>query len=94
MKRLSEKTFPDTADGAREYLLEVSSLPKKKIRNATAEMDPVVSGVWKLTLSPTLEVLIYDLGDPEKEPDFEEFEKFGDEDDDEPRNELLACLGL
>ena len=92
MKRLSEKTFPDTADGAREYLLEVSSLPKKTIRNATAEIDPVVSGVWKLTLSPTLFVVNFHLGDPDREPDFEECEDFGD--DDEPRNELLACLGL
>lgn len=45
---LGEKRYPDTADGARQCLMDESTLDHERIRKATAKPDPSVNGVWLL----------------------------------------------
>jgi hypothetical protein len=93
--------YPDTAEGALQYLRDDSSLD---LDGATTQCDPWVEGVWKVILAvpepeigQEIEAIVYlggyrcPLGDVRATNDFECF--CHDPEEEEP-TELERCLGL
>ena len=56
--------FPDTIEGAKEYLHQDTDLPHEVIDSAKFEADPYVNGCWRATLKNyhCKYAIIYGLG--------------------------------